>query len=182
MNMSLPLSDAEEAQLLSNLLSDPDDLLSARLLELHYQSTKGKILNEKTYDQWSTNEYSRSIRSNWTQSSSCDWAGNVARSVFQTISHSKSAHVYWSRAWFVEDESFAMISAALQSFFSHLTKKVSQNDNHWKVFTASEAHQNISIPMRYGLAWTSQSDCYYPASIARQFCSPVSRGSSEQLS
>ena len=64
MNMSLPLSDAEEAQLLSNLLCDPDDPLSARLLELHYQSTKGKILNEKTNDQRSTNEYSRSIRPN----------------------------------------------------------------------------------------------------------------------
>ena len=168
MNMSLPLSDAEEAQLLSNLLCDPDDPLSARLLELHYQSTKGKILNEKTNDQRSTNEYSRSVRPNWTQSSSCDWAGNVARSVFQTISHSKSAHVYWSRAWFVEDESFAMISAALQSFFSHLTKKGSHNDNHWKVFTPSEAYKNISIPMWFCVAWTSQSDCYQPASIASQ--------------
>ena len=160
MNMSLPLSDAEEAQLLSNLLCDPDDPLSARLLELHYQSTKGKILNEKTNDQRSTNEYSRSIRPNWTQSSSCDWAGNVARSIFQTIAHSESAYVYWSRKRFNKATDIVMISAALQSFFSHLTKKGSHNDNHWKVFTASEAHQNISIPMRYGLTWTSQSDCY----------------------
>ena len=182
MNMSLPLSDAEEAQLLSNLLCDPDDPLSARLLELHYQSTKGKILNEKTNDQRSTNEYSRSVRPNWTQSSSCDWAGNVARSIFQTIAHSESAYVYRSRAWFVEDESFAMISAALQSFFSHLTKKGSHNDSHWKVFTASKEYKGLQF---HFWQWINcYSRCYRQnsASIASQFRSSVSRGSSEQLS
>ena len=182
MNMSLPLSAAEEAQLLSNLLCDSDDPLSARLLELHYQSTRGKILNEKTYDQWSTNEYSRSIRSNWTQSSSCDWAGNVARSIFQTISYSQSAHVYRSRKGFNKTTDIAMISSALQSFFSHLTKKGSYNDNHWKVFTASKEYKGLQFHFWKWINYYNR--CYRSIEPAepRQLCETKCSFSSEQLS
>jgi hypothetical protein len=35
------LTPAEEADVIANLLADPDDVLSMRLLELHYRSLRG---------------------------------------------------------------------------------------------------------------------------------------------
>ena len=35
------LTPAEEADLIANLLADPDDVLSMRLLELHHRSLRG---------------------------------------------------------------------------------------------------------------------------------------------
>ena len=45
---NLLLTQCEEAQLIKNLLSDPDDALSQRLLQLHWQSMDDRTKTKET--------------------------------------------------------------------------------------------------------------------------------------
>ena len=75
-----------------------------------------------------------------------------------------------------------VIDNALQSFFSHLTKKGSHNDNHWKVFTASKEYKGLQF--HYWKWINCNSRCYRQnsASIARQLCEAKRSCGGEQLS